>query len=1295
MDTGAANRLKNTFFSTEELMNMGAEFTPEQLESLGVGKEGGGGPKVDLMPGPKRPTEQLLTQEQMDAYKAEVERHMAEKDTPKGWLKQFGSAVINSPKRMAGMVLGTMNSPLAFVWGSQAARYIDPEQFDKMPQWKQALVATGAGMESAWTSMSKEGEWGTLWGEYYKAVRGKTLEEDLPPNLKWTAPTIEFLANLTSDPLVGTGVINQLMKAKIPKGWIGKMPKKVVETLKELEFADDVTKADYRDQLVDILSKRSEYLEWFEHRRYKGLDYRNQEDYPKWWRENMPEHALSERGGPLLKPEEKFPTMTAPWNAKVGVPKESGAAQVVARQMPETERIAREAKVLQKIPKPKVPTKDQVKATTAKLKVDQFRKDKGLPEAQWPDEVSIERYKRQESLKRINEFRKSKGLPPMPAATTRSVAGFMTGISEDEDGNITFDLKRAAVGMVVGGYGPKWYGRSRRKFLKTMQDNPNWAKVASQIDEPSGVFVFSGLLSRIGSGFTKKITDRFIKLKAVSQPTYLAARTFQSFKENAYFKLVDLKRSLRGVRGSDALFSHYITAHRNVNRARRGIPNPKGVTLQEAQDAIKEIERHWVGSGKSLISLKGAMQSFQKWTVDNILTPAKESGIISEDSYNQILKDNEWYATFEVVDNLPADLMGKNLPIGGEFFSLARQNVIRGMEGTEKAITNPFDATITKFTQAQGAYARNRVASTLVDDPGVISSGLIRPVARNAKEYKIMENMGKKPVMEGMWSDQEFGTINRFNNGRVERYIAPVEIADAMKQLTPWQAPKWIKAFNSLFRHSATTAYLPFTISNAFRDALMAYNYAPVFKTRHMGQFAKSWSKGFWEGLKHEFGGAKSDIAREYVEQGGGFGYVGELRSRGASRKMLLGGKKQTVKEIMNPFVFIQRVSSAVELAPRLAIFEQCKKVGLPLNDGALMARASTIDFNRAGTWAKVANQFVPFLNARFQALVSTGTAFKTDPVNTAAKVFSSVVLPATGLYAWNRLYYSELYDDIPDYMRENYFNFIIGTKVDKRGKLVPEYVSLPKGTVGQMAWNPIEYAMDKMLEKDAKSAYGFFIEYLSDIAPVDFAQRGEFSGTRAAGSITPPVVRGFLEDMMGKNTYTGRDIVPSYMEHKPPHLQYREFTPDTYKWLGNKVDISPERIRNFMSNIFAGYGREGLDPEAMLRGLTGRLVKTVGGEKESKTWEVIEDIELGYNHTRALAEEMIKNGNRHSAIKLMNQWDRGLRGQLVKLRKYGFRDKGGLGRTCRFTASKRRSVMSVTRRDMRSPLERKLSRRR
>ena len=303
-----------------------------------------------------------------------------------------------------------------------------------------------------------------------------------------------------------------------------------------------------------------------------------------------------------------------------------------------------------------------------------------------------------------------------------------------------------------------------------------------------------------------------------------------------------------------------------------------------------------------------------------------------------------------------------------------------------------------------------------------------------------------------------------------------------------------------------------------------------------------------------------------------------------------------------------------------------------------------------------------------------------------------SVIVPGALTYAWNRLYHSDAYDDIPEYIKQNYFCIITGKGKDYRGREVPRYVVISKGDTGQMAWNPIEFGLDNMWKKDREGTGAFLLNYLNDLSPVEFAREGKLSLSKAAGGLTPPIIKGFVEDWANISLYRGHDIIPYYMKKtKPPELQYKKNTPASYKWLGEKLKVSPLRLQNFASNILAGYGREGLDPSAMLRGLTGRLVKTRGGEKENKTWIIIKDIEQGYLYTRAYANELIENGQRSAAISLLNEWNSGLNNRIKLISKYGFKDKGGLQKAYRFTTEKRKGLL-LKRKDSRTPLEKKLS---
>lgn len=1179
-----------------------------------------------------------------------------EKNSVTTHLKNFGKNVLKSTSRLAGIGLGAMNSPLAFVWGSQAEQHKDPEQFKKLPPWKQAIAATGAGLKSAYQSIAEKGEWGTLYGDYYKAVRGKTIEEDLPEGLKWSAPTIEFLANVVSDPLIVFGEAGRIAKLKVPKGWKGKIPAEVVSELEKLEKLDQAEKVQIQGKLLDVLRNRKDYMDWWEIKA-KEID----------MADKAKAYEASKTGPELLKPE----ALTARSEVPKVLDEMGTVIKSEGKMLPENQGLRPDQAALLRKPygQTSMAAEKDIATGTPLLKPESRLSKTEIPS--------------------IEGLRKKTGLSPLKA---RSTAGLVLGVEQDDNGDIHYNLGKGLAGTlaVSAGLSIKNLG-PRRKFGETLANNPAWSKVHGMIGRESKPFDFSGLWGRINT----RIFDRFAPLKEKSLKAYEAARTYNAYKDQAQIKFGELVKSFEKVRNDEVVMTDYIDAHRAYTRAARGLKNPNKVTLNDARQAISEIENHYAASGKNVDDLKDALESFQKWTHDHILKETLDSGLISQAAYNDILKNNKWYATFDVLDRMPPDLNKIPTLTSKEYFSVSNQDIIKKMVGTEKKIADPIEATVRKFAKAQETLARNKVAGAFIDDPA--AKGLFRPVATSKKEFAVMKNQGLDPVVQGQWSEKEFGTINRFKDGNLERYVTDIEIADAMKQLTPGQAPRVIQAVNDVFRRSATSLYVPFTISNSARDALMAYTTAPVYKAARPDQFARDWAKGFWEGAKHEFLGS-SDLAKEYVQSGGGFGYVGNLRQAEQAKAMMFkkGIVKRSADIIKTPFQLIEKISATIELAPRLGTFNRAKITGVTSEDAALMARQSTIDFNRGGTFTKVANQFIPFLNARVQGRVTVASALKTNPKSTLAKAFVSTVIPGMGAYAWNRLYYSDLYDDIPEYVKQNYFTLIVGKDKDEHGRIVPKYFVFSKGDLGQMTWNPLEFGLDGMWKKDRAGAAKFLVNYLSDLSPVEFSREGRVSASKALGGMTPPIVKGMLEDWANLKFYQGSEIVPYYMgQTQPPELQYTDNTPKSYRWLGKKLNISPLRLQNFAGNILAGYGREGLDPSAMMRGLTGRVMRTKAGERENQAWIAIKDIEQGYTYTRAFAIEMIKNNHRKEAVQLMADWNTGLLKQIKeyneKFKPHGLEDKGGLSRSYLFTPKKKKGIL-LPRPDERTGIQQKLS---
>jgi hypothetical protein len=546
-------------------------------------------------------------------------------------------------------------------------------------------------------------------------------------------------------------------------------------------------------------------------------------------------------------------------------------------------------------------------------------------------------------------------------------------------------------------------------------------------------------------------------------------------------------------------------------------------------------------------------------------------------------------------------------------------------------------------------------------------------------------------------------------------------MVDTVKSVSTAQVPRWLAAVNHTFRGAATVS-LPFTALNLFRDPLMAYVSSPLFKSGPAGvaNFAKHWGKGLFNAGKFELLG-KSELLEGYVKNRGSFGILGELRSGGGIKDDLFAGttldkakdvaKMFTGKEpidpkvlkslgadvITSPFTLVEKISVAVEMSTRLGVYSRGLELGLGKEAAGYAGRKASINFSAGGTFSKVANQFGPFLNARMQVAANVFEAFKNRPVETASKVFTTVTMPAVGLYAWNRMYFSKEYDDIPQNIKDQYFTLIYGKEKNDKGRTVPKYFAIPKGEYGAIGANLVEYGLDQLRGQSKESFGKFIVGYLGDLSPVSFMRQGEFAPEMVAGSLMPPVAKGLVENWANLSFYTGRPIVNTYdRENKPPELQYGAHTPESYKWLGQKLNMSPSMIQNLAASLFAGYGRDGGSPQAMLRGITGRLVKTTGGEIQNRAFATVFDIEEGYKNARAFAEEMVKNGKRKEADKLLRDWNKGLEKQIkaydAEFSQYDLSDRGGLKKSYLFNTLKRRNILNP-KKEKGTFLERKLKR--
>jgi hypothetical protein len=222
-------------------------------------------------------------------------RSLGEKASNYAWDTITG--LPGAAKRSAGIITGAMNAPLAAIFGAGVAREQgNPAVYDALPWWQKPLVDLGSGLESAWRSVSKEGDFGTLWGDYHKAKTGETIQESIfrenggldlekkiaagrakdPGGLKGleakkgqaqiVGTTLEIISNIIADPTVTLGQAASIAARRVPKNW--KSPKeqealkKAFAILDEQAVTDPSVKSAIKEQTSDALKFKESPEEW-------------------------------------------------------------------------------------------------------------------------------------------------------------------------------------------------------------------------------------------------------------------------------------------------------------------------------------------------------------------------------------------------------------------------------------------------------------------------------------------------------------------------------------------------------------------------------------------------------------------------------------------------------------------------------------------------------------------------------------------------------------------------------------------------------------------------------------------------------------------------------------------------------------------------------------------------------------------------------------------------------------------------------------------------------------------------
>lgn len=572
---------------------------------------------------------------------------------------------------------------------------------------------------------------------------------------------------------------------------------------------------------------------------------------------------------------------------------------------------------------------------------------------------------------------------------------------------------------------------------------------------------------------------------------------------------------------------------------RNGFKTPGGMTVNDAENAALAL-RDRLGPERlqKLIQRADDIYTF----INKNQLDIQEGSLLSADAIARVKAANQYYFPHLVQDL--ADSQFADIPTGGRF-NVSASDVMR-RKGSERAITDPLKAIVARQYSRLDRVRRNEVAQQMVSELKQAFPDIVRD-----------RPDGYTPV------DGE-GVVNFMQDGVKQSVIVPQEYAWVANRLDRGQmhpALRIVSNLNNLSRTGYTSLNPNFILRNMLRDPMEA------FYREGMIPFGYHHIRGILSGLLHDadweaYMRARAGISGLFE---GGAGY--ETAKRLSQTPM-----QRIVSDARNPIEILRKANEIIEEGTRIGVFTQRtglrqgpslpgplsgligeKPVGLA--QGTVASRQSTIDFGNGGSWTKALNPFVLFLNANEQGFSKMVEPLGRGPAGAARASLRLAIMAtaAAAAYFHNRLFNYEdgrsVYQDIPQYERDNNFVFLYGTGRDQQGREIPAYMRIPKPQAVKVAWNAIEqglewqqeHAKDEPTQRDLAQLSKDLIGVVSPI-PIEGA------------SILPPAVSIPLELKSNYKFYQGQPIESDIETEQPAQMRVRPYTTQTAQALSGML---------------------------------------------------------------------------------------------------------------------------------------------
>lgn len=563
--------------------------------------------------------------------------------------------------------------------------------------------------------------------------------------------------------------------------------------------------------------------------------------------------------------------------------------------------------------------------------------------------------------------------------------------------------------------------------------------------------------------------------------------------------------------------------------------------LEESAATIARISEKYGDHALRFQDYAKRIYAFQSRILENLV----RSGLMSQEQFDAITKANQNYIPFQRVFE-EHEIEESFFAIGGRGKFVSQSNPVKSIEGSSREVKDPFSQIIINTARVLSAAERNRVSAGIAAMSAYLPD-TVKPVKQPMKKI-VLDDGSVTYRPDGVPK----GLVIEYRTEGKRRFVEVSKpLYEALQGMHPVEAPAFLRIFQGVASFFRAAATLPpeFWIRNFIRDV----NSAAVQSKR--GIKPVDVMKGILAVAQ------KNDLYHEWMKSGGSFNSYMELDDKGAQQALqeLLRPRGRAMRYVKSFGIeALKDASGAFEQATRIAMFARAKQTGESGVAAALQSRDGTLDFSRAGKWGRVANRYIPFLNAGIQGSDRLIRAMIEQPGVMAWRAFMTISVPSivlTGYYLYGapddeRKEYLE----IPQWQKDMFWCFKAnGTwwRIPKPFALGYAFGSLPERF---LLWS---------YQGEKPEAEGIWREFVLGLG-------GSLSPVQDAGTLMTPVGRIVVESLSNYNFFTDRPIYPDWMDRLPPEERATKHQSETAMLLGELTRQSPAIIENAIRGMLA-----------------------------------------------------------------------------------------------------------------------------